>query len=138
MPIHADQFFAGFTLLTLLGVLGGIVRWVWTQWQQTSEQRAAVLTRREREFEAKQDARVDKLEATIRALEGRIDDLAETIARQRTAIELLMWEVARLDPNSPVLGRVERILKADRLVSGAVPPELEALARKLDEPKTDL
>lgn len=96
MPLVAGA--AGGTV-TLLGVVGGGVKWLFTS-----------RGKREEWIEARIQSHVAKIEARLGVAERRADHLG-------FAFQLIAAELARLDPNSDVLRRAQLIIEACRACS---------------------
>jgi hypothetical protein len=80
-------------LVTLLGVLGGGIRWAFTS-----------RSKREAWLEARIQSHVAKIEARLAIAERRADHLG-------FAFQLVAAELARLDPGSDILRRAQLIIE---------------------------
>ena len=127
------EFWGGVTFLSILAVVGGVAKWVWAQWKGGMDARTAKIEQREAAFEAKRDQRVGQLEADVAALSGKLDNMADVQNRQRRAIDLLVMEVARLDPGSKLLVFVRQLLGEDMPLNAfTMPHDLVRLASEID------
>ena len=79
--------------VTLLGVVGGGVRWLFTS-----------RTKREEWIETRIQSHVAKIEARLMVAERRADHLG-------FAFQLVAAELARLDPHSDILRRAQLIIE---------------------------
>ena len=133
------EFFQGFTLLALLGVLGTAGRFAWVNLTGRIDKRSSDLDAREKAFEDKRDSRISVLEADVKRLSDRYQMLSDIVGRQRTAIHLLVAKILKDDPGAPELVLVEKLLgdefpalmRVDDEHVG-VPKNLKDLATKLD------
>jgi hypothetical protein len=80
-------------IITLLGVVGGGVKWLFTS-----------RTKREEWIETRIQSHVAKIEARLIIAERRADHLG-------FAFQLVAAELARLDPNSDILRRAQLIIE---------------------------
>lgn len=115
-------------IVTLLGVLGGGIRWALTS-----------RSKREAWLEARIQSHVAKIEARLAVAERRADHLG-------FAFQLVAAELARLDPNSDILRRAQMIIEGVQGVFAdgtprAAPAAAEASAAPLADatrgPPTD-
>lgn len=111
-----NQFFAGATLTTLLGLFGGAVRWLWLQRKADKLDRESALEKREVGLMERQTALIEELEQKLSAFDARLTTLGETLSRQRRAIDLLVIEVSRLDPGSRLLDFIRHLLGEELLI----------------------
>ncbi len=86
--------------VTLLGVLGGGLRWLFTS-----------RSKREQWIEARIQSHVAKIEARLAVAERRADHLG-------FAFQLVAAELARLDPHSDILRRAQLIIEGVQGVFG--------------------
>ena len=102
-------------VVTLLGVVGGGIKWAFTS-----------RSKREAWLEARIQSHVAKIEARLAIAERRADHLG-------FAFQLVAAELARLDPNSDILRRAQLIIEgvqgvfADPTAPEAAADPLEAL-----------
>ena len=97
--------------VTLLGVVGGGIRWAFTS-----------KGRREAWLEARIQGHVAKIEARLAIAERRADHLG-------FAFQLVAAELARLDPNSDILRRAQLIIEGVQGVFADAAPAAPAEAR---------
>ena len=90
--------------VTVLGVIGGGIRWLFTS-----------RSKREQWIEARIQSHVAKIEARLGVAERRADHLG-------FAFQLVAAELARLDPDSDMLRRAQLIIEGVQGVFGAPPP----------------
>lgn len=129
-------FLSGATLVVLLGLIGGAVRWVWTATTERHDHREATIDEREAAFNKVIDSRLDEMRGTIGHLFAKVDALGELVGKQRTAIHLLVAEVQRNNPSSPALDQVDRLLGEEfPLFLQTLPPAMREQIRQLDEDK---
>lgn len=108
-------------VVTLLGLVGGGIRWLLTS-----------RSKREQWIEARIQLHVVKIEARLAVAERRADHLG-------FAFQLVAAELARLDPNSDILRRAQLIIEGVQGVFGTpselrdLPPEQRALLDELHE-----
>lgn len=100
-------------VVTLLGVVGGGVKWAF-----------ASRSKREEWIEARIQTHVAKIEVRLAVAERRADHLS-------FAFQLVAAELARLDPNSDILRRAQMIIEGVQGVFGGpssrdLAPELRA------------
>lgn len=105
-----ENFFVGFTAISILGVIGGAIRWGWVQLTGRIDRRAAELDAREKAFEETRDNKIKLLEERIAHLSGEMQRIRDTVSKQRTAISLLVAKIARDEPAAPELALVEKLL----------------------------
>lgn len=121
------NFFDGATLVVVGTGIWVALKYTWEQARDYFSANRETLEERERAFEGKRDERIEQLEAEQARFTEKLDRLTQTITHQRRAIDWMAMEIARLDPGSKLLTRVNTILGLD------LPVEMEALARKLDD-----
>lgn len=135
-----DQFWDGASLIALLTIAGGAIKWAWDQFRKGADSRVADIATREKAFELRRDELIGKLEAEVHALEERMNtqiaELSDRLGRQRRAIDLLVLEVTRLDPGSMVLAYIRALLGEDLPpLPGPLPGELARVVARIDEEK---
>ncbi|HYD23836.1 MAG TPA: hypothetical protein VEB68_03500 [Croceibacterium sp.] len=126
-----SEFFAGITALSLLGLVGGAVKYAWAQLNARFERRAAELDARETAFEEARDSRISMLEQQVAGLTAQLQELVDKVGRQRTAIHLLVAKIARDDPGAPELKLVEQLL-GEEFPGFLRPPTRPALASEAE------
>ena len=105
-------------IVTLLGVIGGGIRWLFIS-----------RSKREEWIEARIQTHVVKIEARLAVAERRADHLG-------FAFQLVAAELARLDPNSDILRRAQLIIEGVQGVFGGqndLPPEQRERLDQLHE-----
>ena len=104
------EFFTGFTALSVLGLIGGGLRFAWKQLTGRIDKRGAELDAREKAFEEMRDSRIRVLEAEVARMGEQMQKIMETVSKQRTAIHLLVSKIARDEPAAPELAHVQVLL----------------------------
>ncbi|QQN73180.1 hypothetical protein [Croceicoccus sp. YJ47] len=105
-----EEFYTGFTAISVLGLIGGGLRFAWKQLTGRIDKRGAELDAREKAFEEMRDSRIRVLEAEVARMGDRLQQVMDTVGRQRTAIHLLVSKIARDEPGAPELAHVQVLL----------------------------
>lgn len=131
--VNDNPFLAGATLVALMGLFGGAVRWVWSVAFKRLDKRQAAMDAREQAFNLAIDSRLEEMRGTITRLSARVDNLGELVGKQRTAIHLLGSEVHRANPDSPALEQVNTLLGDESpLFLRNLPKKMRDQLRQLD------
>lgn len=138
--IASQGFLEGFTLIEAISILGatfaGIgaaIKWTWDKInaridKRTSEMEVwqAELNAREKAFEDKRDSEIAVLKAEVQRLSDGYKSLTNVVAKQRTAIHLLVAKILKDDPEALELKLVEAMLGSEFPISMANLAALDA------------
>ena len=113
---EAGGVFAG--AVALLGLIGGGIKWFFMGRDARLKAWETSLDKREREHRSKLEIRLTTLETRLATVVGMVFRLT--------------GELHRIEPGNAVLGEVSHTLHQIYPLDPAVPPDLAALAGKLD------
>lgn len=115
-----------------LVALGGGIKWLWDKIANARASREARIEERETDYVTKIEARLSMLEKKIEHQDVKIEHQERELANHRSAIALLVAEVARTNPSAAVLHQVGQLLGSSFPFSIQMPPDITDLAQQIE------